>query len=98
MLQHNVAWCNQDGAFELPDQAQSFFRACHCRMIGSQIIEDAFNEQKNAKPWQNRRGTMEGGLCHFDRGFVHCGQARFRGGASASSCRGPRFDVGPRSV
>lgn len=39
--------------------SRSFFSRVHSRMVGSQIIEDGFNEQKNVRPWKNRRTTVE---------------------------------------
>lgn len=38
-----------------------FLHKCHARLLGSQVVEDGFNVQKNATPtpWQNRRGRIQ---------------------------------------
>lgn len=45
--------------YEMVPSTKDFLQKCHARLLGSQVVEDGFNVQKNATPtaWQNRRGT-----------------------------------------
>lgn len=46
-------------SWELGEGVLNHFRRVHSRVISSQIVEDAFNRQKNNKKEPNRRGIVE---------------------------------------
>ena len=50
----------RDEGWPATPRAQRFFTDAHARMVGSQICEDGFNEEKNAVPYKNRRVAVEG--------------------------------------
>lgn len=46
--------------FEMSPRTADFLTKVHSRLLGSQVVEDGINTQKNAdgQAWQNRRGTI----------------------------------------
>lgn len=49
----------RDEDFIINENAVGFFKPAHTRLLGSQIVEECFNVQKNSTTYENRRGCIE---------------------------------------
>eukprot|EP00959_Pyramimonas_sp_CCMP1952_P272912 5704988-Pyramimonas_sp.AAC.1 len=52
--QQQVYGVLESDGFVITEKVHTFFKQCHSRVIGSQIVEDGFNDQKNSVPHKNR--------------------------------------------